>query len=145
MAFPFERNSLSLQFFSGSDAGRRAPSYEYKLTEQDNWSPMAGSQVSLRGLREGRYNLAVRLSGKHHPAGGVATLPFEIFPPWYRTWPAYGLFGLLGSLLLLGMVRWANYLERKRSRALEQIVHERTHQLEETMARIVGSIKPQAL
>lgn len=133
---PFERNSLTLQFFSGSDAGRRAPSYEYKLSENDPWSAMAGSQVSLRGLREGRYDLLVRLSGKHLPAGGETVLPFEILPPWYRTWPAYASFGLLGSLLLLGMVRWANYLERKRSRSLEQIVRERTHQLEETMARL---------
>lgn len=133
---PFERNSLTLQFFSGSEAGRRAPSYEYKLTERDPWTTMAGSQVSLRGLREGRYDLLVRPSGKHHPAGGITAVPFEILPPWYRTWPAYTAFGLLGSLLLVSTVRWANYLERNRSRALEKIVHERTHQLEETMARL---------
>ncbi len=133
---PFERNSLTLQFFSGSDAGRRAPSYEYKLTENDPWSAMAGSQVSLRGLREGRYDLLVRLSGKHLPAGGETALSFEISPPWYRTWPAYAGFGLLGSLALFGMVHWASYLERKRRLALEQIVRERTHQLEETMARL---------
>ena len=133
---PFERNSLTFQFFAGSDAVRRAPTYEYKLTEQDPWTAIAGSQVSFRGLREGKYNLQARLAEKYNPAAPVATFPFEIAAPWYRTLPAYLGFGLIGAVALLGVMRWASYVERKRNRVLEQVVQERTHQLQETMAKL---------
>jgi signal transduction histidine kinase len=97
---------------------------------------MAGSQVIFRGLREGKYNLEVRSAGKPSSSGNAATFAFEVLPPWYRTRQAYILFGLLVALLLFGVVRWSSYVERRRNRALEQVVHERTHQLEETMAAL---------
>lgn len=133
---PFERNSLTFQFFAGTDAGRRAPAYEYQLTNLDPWTPMAGSQVSFRGLDEGRYTLRVRLSGARHAGMAVAIVPFEILPPWYRTWPAYALFAGLIVGALFGVVRWSSYIERRRNRALERLVQERTRQLEDTMARL---------
>ncbi len=130
---PFARNSLTFQFFSGTNIGRRAPTYDYQLTDGDPWTPMAGSQVSFRGLHEGDYTLRVRLSEKRDT---IAAIPFEIFPPWYRTWPAYGVFALMFTGLLFGVMRWSSYIERRRNRALEQIVRERTRQLEDTMAKL---------
>jgi signal transduction histidine kinase len=133
---PFQRNSLTFHFFAGSDAVRRAPTYEYKLTEQDHWTAMAGSQVSFRGLHEGKYNLQARLAEKFNPSAPVANFPFEIAAPWYRTVPAYLCLGLISVLGLVGVMRWSSYVERKRNRVLEKVVHERTHQLQETMAKL---------
>lgn len=133
---PFAKNSLSFRFFAGSDSGRRAPRYEYRLTESEPWAPLAGSQLSFRGVGEGRYLLQVRAQEKFDPAGAITRFPFEVLPPWYRTWPAYLLFGCAGAMLLLGLTRWSSYLERRRSRVLEQVVHERTRQLEDAMARL---------
>ncbi len=133
---PFERNSLTFQFFAGSDAGRRSPTYEYQLTDHDPWTPMAGSQVSFRGLAEGNYTLRVRLAEKHKIAGAVAAVRFQILPPWYRTWPAHLVFALAFLAVLFGVTRWSSYIERRRNRELEQIVQERTRQLEDTMAKL---------
>lgn len=133
---PFAKNTLSFRFFSGSYAGRRAPTYEYRMSEQEPWTTLAGSQLSFRGLREGEYRLEVRTLERYGASGAAAIFPFEIRAPWYRTWPAYVLFGSAMMILLVGVTRWASYLERKRSRVLEQVVHERTRQLEDTMARL---------
>jgi signal transduction histidine kinase len=133
---PFAQNNPSFRFFAGSDTGRRAPRYEYRLTEREPWTPLAGSQLSFRGVGEGEYLLQVRAQDRYNPASAITRFPFEVLPPWYRTWPAYVLFGSAGAMLLLGITRWASYLERRRSRMLEQVVHERTRQLEETMARL---------
>ena len=97
---------------------------------------MAGSQVSFRGLREGKYTLQARLSEKYNPSAPIAAFAFEIAAPWYRTTPAILGFGLLIAIALLGVMRWASYVERKRNRVLEQVVHERTHQLQETMEKL---------
>ncbi|HEY0945413.1 MAG TPA: histidine kinase, partial [Opitutaceae bacterium] len=133
---PFSRNALTFQFFSGSDAGRRAPIYEYRLAPDEPWTPVAGSQVSFRGLHEGRYNLHIRFTEKFSSPGAAAVFPFEILPPWYRTWQAYLLFGLVFSIMLAGLIRWSIYMERRRNRMLERVVHDRTRQLEDAMARL---------
>ncbi len=136
LPLPFERNSLTFQFFAGSDASRRSPTYEYQLTARDPWTPMAGSQVSFRGLAEGNYTLRVRLAEKHNIGGALAAIRFQILPPWYRTWPAHLAFALAFLGVLFGVVRWSSYIERRRNRVLEQIVQERTRQLEDTMAKL---------
>lgn len=133
---PFARNTLTFRFFSGSDSGRRAPTYEYRLTDDEPWSILSGPQLSFRGLHEGKYNLQVRFLEKHGASGAIATYPFEILPPWYRTWPAYIAFGVLALIVLAGVIRWSIYLERRRNRALERVVHERTRQLEEAMTKL---------
>lgn len=133
---PFAKNNPSFRFFAGSDSGRRAPRYEYRLTEREPWTSLAGSQLSFRGVSEGKYLLQIRAQERYNPAGAITRFPFEVLPPWYRTWPAYLLFGSVGAMLLLGLTRWSSYLERRRSRMLEQVVHERTRQLEDAMARL---------
>jgi signal transduction histidine kinase len=61
---------------------------------------------------------------------------FEILPPWHRTGPAYVSYSLLGLLTLMGLARWNGHLARRRYRALEQIVRERTHELESAMKKL---------
>ena len=135
LSLPFANNSLVFHFYSGSDAWQRVPVYEYKLAESEPWTALAGSQLGLRDLREGKYQLLVRLREEHVPTGLTTAFAFEIQPPWYHTWPAYIAFGTMALLLVGGLVRSSIYLERRRNRMLERVVHERTSQLEEAMAR----------
>ena len=136
LRLPYARNSLRFRVFSGTDAWRRSPAYEYRLNESDPWTPVDGSTVGFRDLREGDYNLQVRQATVRGMAPATSMLAFAILPPWYRSWPAYVGLGVVAMGLLLGFVRWSNYLERRRNRMLEQVVHERTRQLECAMARL---------
>lgn len=136
LVLPFSNDHFSFRFYSGSDAWRRPPLYEYRLTEGEAWTSLAGPEIGLRGLHEGSYRLQVRQVVRHAEAGPTATLAFEILPPWQRTWQAYALAAVLGLLLLLGLIRWSSLLERQRSRMLEKVVHERTSQLEAAMAKL---------
>lgn len=136
LQLPYSRNSLSFRFYSGTDAWRRAPTYEYRLSEREPWIPFDGSLLSFRGLREGSYRLEVRAAGVHASEEVSAPFVVEVLPPWHRSLPAYLVFGSLGILALFGTARGLNYLERRRNRRLEELVHERTLQLEEAMARL---------
>ncbi|ACB76510.1 sensor histidine kinase [Opitutus terrae] len=133
---PYARNSLSFRFFSGTDAWRRSPVYEYRLDEREPWTVLDGSLLSFRRLREGVYGLQVRIAAAQADATVPSTFQFEILPPWHRTWPAYAAFGSAVALALLGVMRWSSYLERRRNRALEELVKNRTHELEATMAKL---------
>ena len=134
---PYNRNSLTFRFFSGSYAWRRTPRYEFRLNEREPWATLGtGSLLQFPGLPEGSYRLQVRTAGQPATPAAVFTLPFEVLPPWYRTGPAYLTYVVLLLLVALGVIRWSGQLARKRNRALEQLVQERTSQLESTMVRL---------
>jgi len=137
LSLPFEQNSLRLQFFSGSYAWRRAPTYEYRLSLQEPWAPIdTGSALRFPALHEGKYHLQARIGGPRTETGPPLDVSFEILPPWHRTWPAYIAYTLLGLLAVAGIMRWSGQIARRRYRVLEQIVQERTGELEATMKRL---------
>ncbi len=137
LQLPFSQNNLSFRFFSGSYAWPRSPLYEFRLNQTGEWSPLgSGSFVSFPELREGRYRIEVRMVENQKPIGTPTSFNFEIFPPWHRTWPAYGLYGLAVFTAVLGIVRWSGHRARHRNAALEQLVLERTSQLKTTMEKL---------
>lgn len=131
---PFSANSLSFQFFSGSYAARRAPVYEFRLNPQDPWAKLdTGSLLRFANLREGRYQLQVRSAGDRPEPGKPLSFAFEILPPWHRTGQAYLLYASLGLIGIVGIARLSNRISRRRNRALEQLVRDRTGELESAM------------
>ena len=104
---------------------------------REPWATIdTGSLLRFPALHEGQYNLQVRIAGAHVVPGTPLAFDFEILPPWHRTWPAYVAYASLGLLAVVGLARWSSHLARRRNRVLEQIVHERTSELESTMKRL---------
>jgi len=137
LQLPFAQNNLSFRFFSGSYAWPRSPLYEFRLNETGGWAPLgSGSFLSFPELREGNYRIEVRMIENGAPVGTPASFQFEIFPPWHRTWPAYGLYGFTLFAAVFGLVRWSGNRARRRNAALEQLVEERTRQLKTTMEKL---------
>lgn len=137
LRLPYHRNSLTFRLFSGGYAWRRTPEYEFRLNPGEEWSPLdTGSLLRFPGLQEGRYQLQVRLTGQAGAASEPLTVPFEILPPWHRTGPAYVFYGLGAFFAVWGALRWSGHLARRRERALQQLVRERTGQLEATMVKL---------
>ena len=133
----YAQNSLTFRLFSGSYAWRRAPIYEFRLNAADPWETLdTGSLLPFPSLRDGQYNLQVRVAEDRAAPGPPLTFAFEILPPWHRTWPAYSLYGSLLLVGVLGLTRWSGHLAHRRNRALEQLVHERTGELESTMKKL---------
>ncbi|MEO6005035.1 MAG: sensor histidine kinase [Opitutus sp.] len=137
LVLPFAQNSLSFQFFSGSYAWRRAPAYEYRLSANEPWAAIdTGSSLRFPALHEGKYHLQVRIGGRRKVPGTPLDFNFEILPPWHRTSRAYVGYSVLGLLAVLGFTRWSGHLARRRYRVLEQIVQQRTGELESAMKKL---------
>jgi len=137
LRLPYGQNDLSFRFFAGSYAWRRAPIYEFRLADGQDWRTLGtGSLLSFPGLREGNYRLDVRIANAEGSASQPVSFPFEILPPWPRTGPAYALYVLSGLLAVSGLLRWSVQRAHRRNVDLEKIVGERTAQLESTMQRL---------
>jgi signal transduction histidine kinase len=133
----YDQNNLTFRFFSGGYSWRRTPQFEFRLNPAEPWTLLdTGSLLRFPGLHEGLYRLQVRVAGHPDRPCAPLTFPFEILPPWHRTWPAYALYISLGVLTVIGVIRCSGHIARQRNRALEHLVRDRTKQLESTMQKL---------
>jgi diguanylate cyclase (GGDEF)-like protein len=133
-ALPFGQRSLLIQFAALSYVSEPRIRFRYRLLGYEpDWSATREHSVRFEGLPAGRYVFQVIASGANGLwSAAPAEFAFSIQPPWWQTWWFVGLC-LSGSLLLVA------FLWRLRVRALtaqkarlEQLVAERTAELEES-------------
>jgi signal transduction histidine kinase/DNA-binding response OmpR family regulator len=93
-------NALRFEFAAPTFLDERVTEYQSRLdgldTDWSNWSHESRRDYTNLGL--GKYRFRVRARGVAGGVGQEAAYAFDILPPWYRTWWAYG-----GYLLLLGL------------------------------------------
>ncbi len=129
-ALDFTDNSFSAHFFAPNAPFGSAIDFEVQLEGVDSrWSSTgAGGSATFNHLKPGRYVLHVR----PHSAGTIgkeAALAFVVLPPWYLTkWAYLGyLLGVIGLAALIA--RTVSILERREKLRLEQLVEQRTQEL----------------
>ncbi len=131
---PPDRATVAFSLVSLTFRNEKALRYSYRLLPvQPQWSPpQPQGEVTFAGLGPGRY----RFEGVAIDAGGrrssrPATLAFSVAAPWWQHPVAL----LSGAWLLLaasaGWARWRLARLRTRAQELENLVTERTRQLEE--------------
>ncbi|PTY05924.1 hypothetical protein DB347_16455 [Opitutaceae bacterium EW11] len=139
---PYRSNSLNFHFFPGTYSLLRNPSYQFRLEGYSNdWSvPMRDTVIRLTSLREGKYRMTVRLLDATGPIGDSTTFQFNILPPIYRTWYAYGFYAVVFGAAMSALY-WA-LLQRAKARnaQLESLVSARTRELDTTNARLRASV-----
>jgi signal transduction histidine kinase/CheY-like chemotaxis protein len=132
--------------FSSFDFGLKASEhYQSMLVGAENeWSaPTDSAERDVSGLREGTYDLVVRLRADSGEVSAPAVFHFEVAPPWWRTRLAYGALALTGTAALLAFSRFRQRTLRRRALLLESRVRERTDELERANAaksRFVASV-----
>ncbi|QYA27137.1 GHKL domain-containing protein [Gramella sp. MT6] len=94
----------------------------------------------------------VRSKGYNNIWSEPAQFSFSIVPPWWKTWWAYLLYGLLAILILYSIIQYRSQWLKKENRILEERVSERTaqlqksiHDLENTQAQLIQSEKMASL
>ncbi|HMZ80681.1 MAG TPA: triple tyrosine motif-containing protein, partial [Acidobacteriota bacterium] len=112
--------------------------YQFKLDGVDtNWLPWSRQSVKeYTNLWEGTYQLRVRARNIYGQMSRETLFSFSVFPPWYRTWWAYGLYiaGLAG--LGYGGINWRLKILRRRNEELEQLVALRTSELKDKVQEL---------
>ena len=75
------------------------------------WSPWTEeNKRDYTNLPPGKYTFRVRGQNIYGHVGQEASYTFSILPPWYRTWAAYTLYGLM----LIGLLFVADRVQRRR-------------------------------
>ena len=123
-------NSYHFAFSSNSFENSSDVRYSYFLEGfSKQWSGFSyKNQINFTNLREGRYTIKVKSKDIYGHISKPASFTFIIQPPFYRSLPAFILYGvLLVGLMILGF----QIMKRQRRREREAMEAEKIKELRE--------------
>ncbi len=136
---PFDSQSrLSIRLAPSGIISEDRFHYRFRLEGQEmHWS-IADSdpQAIYTGLGPGRYRFLAQtsLDGRKW-SEDTATLSLVILPPWYRTWWAWGLFGVGAGLLVWLSSTWFNRARLQYQRRMREKAEQQRDRAEAELAR----------
>lgn len=134
----FKNNSVRFDFASPFFEQEKRTVYQTLLEGfEDDWSSWSNnSYKEYTNLSPGQYTFRVRARNIYNNLSDEAVLTFIILSPWYAKWWAYLIYILLLFLLVTAIVKWRSRKLKIENRMLEEKVHERTQQLENSLVNL---------
>lgn len=139
-------NSVRIEYAAAGFGTEDEIEYRYRLQGFDEkWSDWtAEAHKEYTNLPPGTYTFVVEARTPGVWTADPARYAFTVLPPWYRTGWAYGIYGLLAAGLVAALVTWRTAHLNRRKERLEEIVAERTAEVEK-QARQLETINTELL
>ncbi len=135
LRLPYDQNAVSISYVGLDYASNDNIQYAYTLEGWDKQWNYAGKlrTVNYSRLQEGRYTFKVKARNSEGHWGPEQTfLRIRVLPPWYRTWWAYTLYGLLILSAAFLYLRYTRSREKlKYQIGLEKMQREKERDLNE--------------
>ncbi|MEZ6124466.1 MAG: PAS domain S-box protein [Planctomycetaceae bacterium] len=111
--------------------------YQYRMVGlSEDWSPWTSeSRQQFQSIAPGSYRFEVRARGCDGRLTDPATVSLRILSPWYNTALAWTGYGLASLALIIGAVRSRISAVRRQVVRLEEMVEERTSDLQHSRER----------
>ncbi|MFC6100234.1 two-component regulator propeller domain-containing protein [Olivibacter domesticus] len=109
LVLPYSKTALTFQFAALEYSAPDKIQYAYFMEGWDkHWNEAGNNRtINYNRMAEGSYILRIRNTNSEGIwMQGDTQLRITILPPWYRTWWAYLLYGLLLLVLLYSYVRY---------------------------------------
>lgn len=129
---------LVLNLSSPTFEHRGALRFEHRMQGLDEeWRSGTETELAYPALQPGRYRFEVRASNADlQSESPLQALDVEVLPPWWRTTWFYSLSTLFAAGLAWAGYRWRLRRILQRQGYLEQLVAERTREIEESHSRM---------
>ncbi|NVJ85452.1 MAG: hypothetical protein HWE15_04060 [Algoriphagus sp.] len=103
LELPYRNNQINIEFSTNELAKPFLVEYQHILEGYEaDWSPiLRRTSATFGNIQEGDYTfrLRARYAGNNFDQPSewseIATFSFTVLPPWYRSWWAYTLYGIL--------------------------------------------------
>lgn len=120
LVLPYNDNNISLDFVAIEPALQKQVKYQFKLEGYNNdWSPLGNNSNAVFGnIRPGNYIFKLKALS---PFGVWSEIEysFKVLPPWWSTWWAYSLYGLIS--LTLFYTFYHNRIRRIKRKQAEEV------------------------
>lgn len=128
----FDYTEMQVAFASPGFDSARPHRYQIRVGGDDaQWSTLSyQTRRDIGRLLEGDYRLEIRAQDANGLLSEPLRLSFQILPPWYRTFWAYGSYMLGMGIGVWILVYYRERKLRERKHMLEELVAQRTLELE---------------
>jgi ligand-binding sensor domain-containing protein/signal transduction histidine kinase len=124
LSLPYTFNQIGFDFVGVETRRPFLVRYQYKLEGYDNnWSPPdIKSTAEYRKLSAGDYTFLVKAKSPDGVWSEPLAYRFKVLPPWYLSWPAYMIYGLLliFVLYLTDKVQRRRLIAKEKQRAMQR-------------------------
>ncbi len=149
LELPYYLNHLTFNFIAIDWYAPHKLKYQYKLEGLDpDWSNLiSDDKADYRNIPYGKYTFKIKAIGSANKWSKTFEYSFVIHPPWWRTWWAYFIYGILAIAIIFSIVWWNGKRLSERAKELKIKVEEATieikeqkHLIEEKHKEITDSI-----
>jgi|GEM_PF-190346 len=139
---PATHDDLFFRFDLVSLLDPRYLSARYRILGYDEeWRPVLANGIFLANLPPGEFELQIQTRKYRGPWSKTISIPFRIMPPFYRRWWFVLLSVLLFGGFLFGVVKVRVRTIEARNRRLEDLVHQRTEELQQQKQQLEETLK----
>ncbi len=127
----FELNSIRLSYSASYYDESSSMLFQYRLKGfEDDWSEWSTANYKeYTNIPHGEFTFEVRAKNIYDQIGSTDAFSFEVFPPWYLTYWAYMIYGLL----VMALITLIAYLYNRRlmleNLRLESVIQQRTEEI----------------
>ncbi len=138
LSLAYNNNYLTFNFISITQKQSKKVKYQYKLEGIDeNWSAITNrTEAPYGNLPQGKYSFKVKAMNSEGYWSDEFNYTFTIRPPWWKTWWAYSIYGLLIITTVILIVWWNGRRLRVRAIELTEEVRIATVVIREEKAKI---------
>lgn len=139
LSVPLSSHSLSAHLTTLDFRSANHVVFRYKVEGlDDDWQESPRHDLRYPKLPAGRFTLVVlAVDTTTKRKSSPVRISFVVTPPWWKRTGAVTLEILAGLLALVAFWRWTMRLQVARQRRLEELVRDRTEQLEQEKAELV--------
>jgi signal transduction histidine kinase/DNA-binding response OmpR family regulator len=132
--FPFQERNFRFQCAAPFFEDESSLQYQYFLEGlETHWSDWTtDTKKDYINLDSGVYTFRVRAKNVYEDLGTEAIFQFQIRPPVYKTWWAFGIYAVFAVVFVLLIVRWRSWKLEREKEALGEIIKERTKEINST-------------
>lgn len=95
----YTNNSISINYRTISFKGGPPIQYRYRINANPDWTYTESTSANFVSLKTGDYLFEVQSKNENGIWGESTTVPFNIDPPWWKTW--WFLISLVGLICLI--------------------------------------------
>jgi len=133
----YKQNAFTFEFAAINYKSAQPPTYMFKLENFDNnWSSIGTDRkADFFNIPPGRYIFHLRAVGTNG-LEAEKEISVIITPPWWTTWWAYTIFGLLFISAVWAVIYYRSKALRDKNKVLEEKVAHRTQQLQQSLENL---------